>query len=187
MWQAGKITVFKLNAMQNQPQNKQNFTRTFFSAVAIGIVSTVIGLLFNTVNPNGIPLDHRKIANSNDVKSDIVETTVNCEPIPIYIEDAFALFDSGDVIFVDSRQPEEFAEGHISGAINIPVDQAFPMYNRHKDKFPLDSKIVFYCDVGCDSAMELAFFFCKQDFVDGNILVYEDGFASWRDSGYPVE
>lgn len=173
--------------MQNQPQIKNKFTRTFFSAIAIGIVSTVIGLLFNTVNPNGIPFDHRKIANSNEVISTDVKSTVNCEPIPIYIEDAFAYFDSGSVIFIDSRQPEEFAAGHIKGAMNIPVDQAFPAYTRHKDKFPLDSKIVFYCDAGCDSAMELAFFFCEQGFTDGNILVYEDGFAFWKDSGYPVE
>jgi rhodanese-related sulfurtransferase len=182
VWHAGKITFFRLNVMQNQPQSRHNFTRTFFSAVAIGIISSAIGLLFNTVNPNGIPLEHKKIVKPAEEKSE-----VNCEPLPIYIEEAFLYFNSEDAIFIDSRQPEEFAAGHIKGAMNIPVDKAFPAYNRHKDKFPLDRKIVFYCDEGCDSAMELAFFFCHQGFTDGNILVYEDGFSSWRDSGYPVE
>jgi rhodanese-related sulfurtransferase len=173
--------------MQKQQQKKQNFICTLFSAVVIGIVSTVIGLLFNTVNPNGIPLDYTKIAKLKDVKSEVKSSEVNCEPLPIYIEEVFLYFTNGNAIFVDSRQPDEFAAGHIKGAINIPVDEAFPAYNRHKDKFPPDSKIIFYCDAGCDSAMELAFFFCNQGFTDGNILVYEDGFAAWKDSGYPFE
>ena len=45
---------------------------------------------------------------------------------------------------LDVRTPEEFACGHIPGAINIPVDDLRVRLN----ELPNDRKIVAYCQVG---------------------------------------
>jgi len=46
-------------------------------------------------------------------------------------------------LLVDTRNPEEYQEGHISGAINIPADQIRAQAARlPKDK---TAPVIFYC------------------------------------------
>ena len=45
---------------------------------------------------------------------------------------------------VDVRTPQEFAAGHIPGAVNIPVDDL----RSRLDELPRDRKIAAYCQVG---------------------------------------
>jgi phage shock protein E len=51
----------------------------------------------------------------------------------------------GGARLVDVRTPEEFAAGHISGAINIPVED---LDRRLGDIEPKDRAIVLYCRSG---------------------------------------
>jgi len=50
---------------------------------------------------------------------------------------------------VDVRSPEEFAAGHISGAVNIPVDE---VEGRMGEIGPRDRPVVLYCRSGNRSA-----------------------------------
>jgi rhodanese-related sulfurtransferase len=45
---------------------------------------------------------------------------------------------------LDVRTPEEFAEGHIPGAVNIPVDEL----RRRLAEVPRDREVAAYCQVG---------------------------------------
>jgi rhodanese-related sulfurtransferase len=47
-------------------------------------------------------------------------------------------------VLVDVRTPAEFAEGHISGSVNIPVDELRTRLN----ELPRGKEIVAYCRVG---------------------------------------
>jgi len=47
-------------------------------------------------------------------------------------------------LLVDVRTPEEFSQGHIPGALNIPVDAL----RRRLGEFPRDRQIAVYCQVG---------------------------------------
>ncbi len=53
----------------------------------------------------------------------------------------------GDLVLIDVRTPEEFAQGHIAGAINIPVEEL-----REKELLPqvpsVDTPILLYCRSG---------------------------------------
>ncbi len=61
----------------------------------------------------------------------------------------------GDITIIDVRPEEEFKEGHIAGALNIPVDQLLDK----ADELPADQEIVAYCRgpfcVFADDAVEL--------------------------------
>ena len=49
-----------------------------------------------------------------------------------------------DIFYVDVRTPEEFADGSVSGAVNIPLDEVkFRM-----DEFKNKEKIVVFCRSG---------------------------------------
>lgn len=58
-------------------------------------------------------------------------------------------------IIVDIRAPEEFAAGHVEGAINIPADQLAA----RAGAFPADACIVTVCNFGgprsCNAAEQL--------------------------------
>jgi DNA-binding transcriptional ArsR family regulator len=47
----------------------------------------------------------------------------------------------GDVVLVDVRPPEEFAAGHIEGALSIPLDEL----ERRLGELPPDLEVVAYC------------------------------------------
>jgi len=51
-------------------------------------------------------------------------------------------------LLVDVRTPEEFAEGHVKGSVNIPVDQIQQNLKRFQTKSP----IVVFCRSGNRSA-----------------------------------
>ena len=54
---------------------------------------------------------------------------------------------------VDVRTPEEYAAGHLPGAVNIPVDQ---IAARREDVGPLDEPVVVYCHSGRRSGLAAA-------------------------------
>jgi phage shock protein E len=54
----------------------------------------------------------------------------------------------GGALLLDVRTPEEFAEGHLAGAVNIPVD-ALP--GRLAEVEPKDRPVVVYCRSGARS------------------------------------
>lgn len=84
-----------------------------------------------------------------------------------------------DHLLVDVRTPEEFASGHIPGAINISV-QSLP---DRLDEIPEDQTLVVYCRSGNRSATATVIL------VDAGYSPVHDlgGIQDWVSAGYPVE
>ena len=53
-----------------------------------------------------------------------------------------------DAFLIDIRQKEEYEEGHIKGAVNLPFE-TFDM----KGKFPREKTLIIYCNRGGSSMM----------------------------------
>lgn len=84
---------------------------------------------------------------------------------------------------IDARSPEEYAEAHVVGAINIPANE----WDAHKQKLPKDKNrlVVTYCNgVQCGKSFKAAGF-CKEAGFK-NILVYKEGYPVWEEVGYTV-
>jgi rhodanese-related sulfurtransferase len=82
-------------------------------------------------------------------------------------------------LLIDVRTPEEFASGHIDGAVNIPVDS---LQNR-LNEVPDDQPIVVYCRSGNRSAT------ASQILAQaGYTHIYDlGGLNAWTAQGFPVE
>jgi phage shock protein E len=84
-------------------------------------------------------------------------------------------------VLLDVRTPEEFAAGHIAGAVNIPHDQ---LANRASE-LPQDrnAEIAVYCRSGRRSALALDWLGTQ----GYQRLLHVDGdFLGWQAAGRPV-
>lgn len=84
----------------------------------------------------------------------------------------------GEHLLIDVRTPEEFATGHIPGAINIPVDSLAG----ELDQLPEDTEIVVYCRSGNRSAT------ASRILAGAGFSVFDlGGILRWTADGYPVQ
>jgi rhodanese-related sulfurtransferase len=101
------------------------------------------------------------------------------EPLP-----AAELLDrarDGLVTVIDVRPPEEYAAGHVPGAINIPLSEL----ERHLKDLPADREVVAYCrGPYCVLAYEAVERLRKKGFQARRL---QDGFPEWKGAGLPVE
>lgn len=81
-------------------------------------------------------------------------------------------------VILDVRQPDEFSEGHVPGAILIPLDQ---LPNRSQELNQTDP-IYVICRSGNRSA-QASKILADAGFKD--IRNVQGGFISWTNAGYP--
>jgi molybdopterin/thiamine biosynthesis adenylyltransferase/rhodanese-related sulfurtransferase len=106
-----------------------------------------------------------------DVKSQIREVSV---------EEARAQADKGAVL-VDVREPDEWANGHIPGAIHIP--RGF-LELRIEEKVPDKTKdVVVYCAGGTRSAFGAK---SLQELGYKNVVSMAGGFGKWKETSLPI-
>jgi len=106
-------------------------------------------------------------------------------PIQIQISKVKAFFDAKAATIVDAREPAEYAEGHIPGAINLPYDQVVTDPGRLEDFDPKGKPIIVYCGGGtCELSMNLGFSLVNAG--KKKVLVYMGGWPEWSTSGYAI-
>jgi len=91
-----------------------------------------------------------------------------------------SMVQAGTAVVVDVREVEEFAAGHIPGAINMPLSVFQP--SRLPDAG--DKTLVLNCLGGKRSAMALEKCGVAQAAVDTHLA---GGFGAWQAAGLPVE
>lgn len=83
-------------------------------------------------------------------------------------------------VFLDVRTPEEFAAGHIPGAVNIPVQELATRMS----EVPANKRVYVYCRSGKRAAKASAML-ARAGYH--NIENVPDSMDGWRAAGYPVE
>ncbi len=149
----------------------------------------------------GQPTDN--LSNSNYIDSTLLKSTTDSiydskninqkqsnikseefsKPLAIKINRAYQLYKQG-VKFIDARMPEEFIEGHIKGAINIPFD-GDETYRDLLKEISKDEIIVTYCSgTECDLSILLG----EELFEKGyrKVYIFFGGWNEWLKKGYPI-
>ena len=96
-------------------------------------------------------------------------------------DEAAGMYDQDDVVFIDVRRPDEYAEGHIKEALFIPVDDVLSRI----DELPEDKKLLFICAQGVRSglACEMA---AAMGIDSERLYNIEDGTPTWIEKGHPT-
>lgn len=104
----------------------------------------------------------------------------------ISLQEACDFHLAGKALFLDARDPGSFAEGHVLGALNVPVSEV-EIYSAEISALEEAGMIpVAYCDgVDCPLSAELARALMDRGLKQVRVLV--NGWSRWKESGYPVE
>ncbi|MFZ1575095.1 MAG: metalloregulator ArsR/SmtB family transcription factor [Chromatiaceae bacterium] len=100
------------------------------------------------------------------------------EPVPA--QDLLERVRDGLVTVLDVRPPEEYAQGHVAGALNVPLDR---LQDRLKE-LPTDREVVAYCrGPWCVLSFEAVAKLREAGFAARRL---QDGLPEWRRAGLPV-
>lgn len=187
--------------------------KTIKQSLIIILLAVVLGFVVNFINPNGVALvmdtekysketvepekvlkqlenDGKDVDLSNpDLGNTHQETKEATEPVKIKYDFAKQLFDR-KAVFVDGRPANEFAEGHITGAINIPYEIIREKTPEEKKEMTKDinqnAVIVTYCSGShCDISIDVAYELFDLGYK--NLNIYLGGLEEWVEKGYPTE
>ena len=112
------------------------------------------------------------------------EETPTALPTPVLIGDVQQVLASGGLV-VDARNPELFAQGHIAGAVLLPLADIDAVLPDFLGRIPRDQVIITYCSgFGCPDSFDLGVRLIESGFRD--VRVFEGGYPEWRDAGLPV-
>jgi rhodanese-related sulfurtransferase/DNA-binding transcriptional ArsR family regulator len=121
----------------------------------------------------------RHVSDINVLVNTYLTVKDNLEPIPR--EELLERVRNGLVTVLDVRPPEEFAAGHVPGAVNVPLTEL----EKHLESLDPKHEVVAYCRgphcvLAFDAVARL-----REKGVKARRL--EDGFPEWKQAGLPVE
>jgi rhodanese-related sulfurtransferase len=90
--------------------------------------------------------------------------------------------DSNQAIIIDVREPDEYKEGYIKGAVNIPLSQILTEID-HVDGCR-DKKIVMQCKTGVRSMVACQNL--KKDGFKHNMWNLDGGIYAWQKAGFSI-
>lgn len=163
-----------------------NWTELPVRAAMIVVLGTGLGLAAN-------PLTPRPVALGTPVYPASASGNATCsaphggpaEPIRISQADARKACDACSATFVDARGENEFAQGHIPGAIHLPPS-GHPDEQATIGMLRSAKTIVVYdSDIGCGLASGVAERLVKAGLPD--VRVMDGSWTQWESSGGPAE
>jgi rhodanese-related sulfurtransferase len=158
---------------------RQKCQQALWQIPALLIIASLMALLVNQVRPDGIQL-------MGDWATATRFSDADGESLGVTLDQAAQLLQKGEALFVDARPQDQFAQGHIAGALSLPwhyVDDHFMKTVKRLDEANV---IITYCDgERCDLSHELALFLREMGF--DRVLVLANGWILWQEAGLPIE
>jgi len=169
--------------MINRITNNKLYLISIAVIIFVFLSSAIIGGCKIQVEAEDNEEGTAQIEEVSEEESAQAEEKIISEVNDISVEEVYQIISSNqDYIILDVRTPDEFKEGHIEGAILIPVSEL----EDRLDKIPKDKHIIVYCDgVGCSRSGKTAVILVDNGFEE----VYDmtgEGIIEWQSKGYPV-
>lgn len=151
------------------------------------LLSSIIGIAYNGFSKSPLPIfkkyDPIQVEDQGDDNPD------GSQPVNINEIDAETLkylMESEESLLIDARTGEEYNQGHLPGAVSLPVYEFDRVYPEVEGLFAEGKTIVTYCSsVTCIDSPLLAKKLYGKGYRD--IFVYRGGFEEWTELNNPVE
>ena len=160
-------------------ESEIDWFRAAWQILALVILSAVAALAVNALRADRLPL-----VGDWSVAARI--TTSTGERMDISLNEAEKLFFTDAAVFIDARSEEEYARGHIQGALSLPWHDVALSFIAVTQDMDMETQIVTYCDgETCELSHDLALFLRDAGFVNTRVLV--NGWTLWQQAGLPME
>ena len=147
--------------------------RILRQAALIVLSATALGLVANRISPRGLPLV------PPPRPATAPESTLT-------VAAAKALWMGGETLFLDAREPADYAAGHIANALGLPsksFDEHFPAI---APIITFASPLVLYCDgKECELSHRLRASLAGLGYTNARVLA--DGWTAWSAAGLPTK
>ena len=156
-----------------QTMEAHNLRRCLLEAVGVLAVGTGLGLGYHALSPSSLSL---------------TRPTPLKELDPRYLtpEETRAAYDGGKTIFIDARDPAEFAKGRVEGALNLPAATFATSYPETARLLPRETPVVVYCGSSdCAQARALADRLAEAGYRE--LKIFHGGWRVWTENGWPSE
>lgn len=101
------------------------------------------------------------------------------QPKIVTVDDLKAALSNPKVLVIDVRTPQEFAQGHVKGAVNWPLQEIERWWNR----VPKDRLVYIHCNTQHRSAVAVRYLMSKSY---QNLNLVTGGIQAWIARGYPI-
>ena len=122
--------------------NRRSSTVAALAAAALALSVGLSGCSSDSASAEG----STDSANSEEVQGPAAPVVAPDAPVRVGVPEFAEVVASPDVTIVDVRTPEEFAQGHIDGAVNIPVE--FPDFIDRVSELDPAGTYAVYCRSG---------------------------------------
>lgn len=178
---------FRIEASTNSGiQELRNYKTIVKQTTILLGVSVTLAFIVNYFSPVGIALmgqwDTAQGVITAKAKTDVVGGKLEIEDVAL----AKQIFDNATALFVDARTRDNYDDGHIPGAVSLPVGQFDELIDAFMDQHDIEQPIVTYCSGRtCEDSHNLAQLLMDIGYGDVQVLI--DGYPGWQAKGYPVE
>ena len=151
-------------------ESRKSGQKVFYSLSDDSTV-TLLGIIRHIAENN--------LAEVNQLINTYLKKKDDLEPIPA--EELLQRAKDGLVTVIDVRPPDEYAAGHVAGAINVPINELEGFIKGLNS----GQEIVAYCrGAYCLMSFDAVESLRKQGFKAKRL---EDGFPEWKKAGHPVD
>ena len=103
----------------------------------------------------------------------------------IALDQAKQLWHRGAAVFLDAREPADYAAGHIGNALNLPAQSFAQHFGEVAPILTPDAELVLYCDgKECELSHRLAQSLRQQGYA--NLHILSNGWTAWRQARLPT-
>jgi rhodanese-related sulfurtransferase len=151
----------------------------FGRTAALVLVALVSAAVANAISPRGIAWTGTA---AFAVGSRAAEEGLRV----VTLEEVRRLLEEGTWVVLDARSPERYEEGHLPGALSMPVKRAAEVFAELQILLTPDQPVAVYCSgKSCDESLQLGRFLKEQGIKD--VAVFEGGMEAWQAAKLELE
>lgn len=170
--------------MRTQFSPGQWIKKSLIEAVVILVAVTCLALGFNFLREDRLPLWQESAAPM--VQNDRNRDAGSYGFYEIGFQEALERFQANAAVFVDARAREDYRQGHIPGAVNLPDHQFDEFFGPFFEEIDPERFLITYCEgEHCPLSGSLAEKLREAGY--DRVFVLQDGWGQWKRRELPVE